>query len=100
MIENRGLSFRVKGHMDIAREVRKFILERFYIADPSTLSDDLSLLEHGVIDSTGVLEVIAFIESRFGVAVQDDEMLPDNLDSVARIAAFVGRKLSATSAAP
>ena len=51
-----------------------------------------SLLDHGVIDSTGVLEVIAFIERRFEIRVDDEEILPENLDSVARISAYVQRK--------
>ena len=61
-------------------------------ADPKTLEDDTSLLEHGIIDSTGVLEVIMFVETAFGVTVEDAEMLPENLDSIERIAAFVERK--------
>ncbi len=78
--------------MDIKDEVRQFIVKHFYVANPASISDDVSLLENGVIDSTGVLEVIGFLEATFGVHVDDDEMLPDNLDSIARIAAYVARK--------
>lgn len=85
--------------MDIKNEVRQFIVKHFYVANPGSLSDELSLLENGIIDSTGVLEVISFIEATFGVAVEDDEMLPDNLDSIARIAAFVARKQAASQIA-
>ena len=73
-------------------KIRDYIVKNFYVADVSALSDHASLLEQGIIDSTGVLEVIAFLERTFGLRVEDNEMLPDNLDSVERIAAFVKRK--------
>lgn len=78
--------------MDVTARIRDYIVKNFYVADVSALSDQASLLEQGIIDSTGVLEVIAFLERTFGVRVEDSEMLPDNLDSVERIAAFVKRK--------
>ncbi len=78
--------------MDIRDQVRTFISGTFYVADPALLPDDASLLERGVVDSTGVLEVIAFIERTFGVTVTNTEMRPDNLDSIAKISAFVARK--------
>jgi len=78
--------------MTTAERVRKFITENFYIADKASLSDDASLLDKGIIDSTGVLEVVAFLESDLGVSVDDAEILPENLDSIGRIAAYVERK--------
>lgn len=72
--------------------VRKFITENFYIADKSSLSDEASLLEKGIVDSTGVLEVVAFLESEFGITVDDAEILPENLDTIGRIAAYVDKK--------
>jgi acyl carrier protein len=75
-------------------EVRQFIVKNFYVADADSLPDGASLLERGVIDSTGVLEVIGFVEKTFGVRVEDEEMLPENLDSIERITAFVERKLA------
>lgn len=76
----------------IQEQIRKFITSNFYVADPSSLQDSDSLLDSGVIDSTGVLEIIAFIEEDFAMTVEDAEMLPENLDSIAHIAAFVSRK--------
>jgi acyl carrier protein len=73
-------------------KVRQFITSNFYVPDPTALADEASLLDQGIIDSTGVLELIGFLEDNFGVQVQDAEMVPENLDSVARIVAFVGRK--------
>lgn len=79
--------------MNIKEPVRSFLTSNFYVADPTSLEDGVSLLERGIIDSTGVLEVILFIEETFGVKVEDNEMLPDNLDSIERIADYVNRKL-------
>ena len=78
--------------MDAKSEIRKFIVDKFYVAPSAALTDEVSLLDEGIMDSTGVLEVIAFIEGRFGIHVDDEEMVPDNLDSIARITAFVARK--------
>ena len=78
--------------MKIKEQVRTFVTSNFYVADPSTLEDEASLLDRGIIDSTGVLEVIFFIEDKFGVKIEDNEMLPDNLDSIDRIANFIARK--------
>ena len=75
--------------MDIKEQVRSFITSNFYVADPETLENDASLLDKGIIDSTGVLEVILLIEETFGIKVEDSEMLPDNLDSIDRISNFV-----------
>lgn len=83
--------------MTITERVRSFITENFYVDDDAALSDDASLLEHGIVDSTGVLEVIAFIEDELEVTVEDAEMLPENLDSIANIATFVARKRQAAA---
>lgn len=78
------------------RRVRQYILENLMFSDdPSQLPDDVSLLDRGIIDSTGVLEVVMFIEESFGVKVHDGDLLPENFDSVARIADFVARLRSA-----
>jgi acyl carrier protein len=73
-------------------QVWQFITSNFYVADVAALSDDASLLDRGIIDSTGVLELIEFIESTFGIKVDDAEMIPENLDSVVRITTFIDRK--------
>ena len=76
----------------VREKVHAFVTSNFPVADPAALKDETSLLDTGVIDSTGVLEVISFIESEFGISVADDEMVPSNLESVANITAYVGRK--------
>ena len=85
--------------MALKQQIRDFVSSNFYVADPKSLEDRTSLLDQGIIDSTGVLEVIMFIESTFGVTVEDSEMLPENLDSIERIAAFVARKTALPIAA-
>jgi acyl carrier protein len=71
--------------------VRSFVTSNFYVAE-SGVSDESSLIGCGIVDSTGVLEVVTFLEQTFGVVIDDHEMLPENLDSIARITAFVERK--------
>ena len=78
--------------MNTKEQIRAFVTSNFYVVDPAELADDASLLDRGIIDSTGVLEVILFIEDTFGIKVEDNEMLPDNLDSIERITNFVARK--------
>jgi acyl carrier protein len=78
--------------MEQKEQVRAFITSNFYVADPSSLGDGTSLLDSGIVDSTGMLEVIYFIEETFGIKVDYTEMVPDNLDSIERIANFVARK--------
>lgn len=77
---------------DLKEKIRSFIISNFYVSDPASLQDDMSLLDAGIVDSTGVLEIITFIESEFGVTVEDAEMLPENLDAVNHIAAYVAKK--------
>ena len=81
--------------MELKEQIRKFIISNFYVADPATLSDEASLLDAGIVDSTGVLEIITLLESDLGITVEDAEMLPDNLDSVSRLVAFVQKKKKA-----
>ncbi len=80
---------------DIRAKIRQNILENYlFTDDPSALNDADSFLEKGIIDSTGILELIYFMEDEFGIKVQDEEMIPENLDSVDNIIAFVARKLN------
>lgn len=74
-------------------DVRQFVVENFLFGeDDPTLTNEDSLLDGGVIDSTGVLELVAFLEDRFQTAVADMELVPENLDSIRRIAQFIQRK--------
>jgi acyl carrier protein len=82
--------------MTIQQRVRQFIMENFYVSDPADLADDSLLVTSGIVDSTGMLELIAFVESEFDVRIGDAEMTPENLESIGRIAAFVARKRQGT----
>lgn len=82
--------------MSIHDTVRQFIRENFYIGNPDALADNASLLDHGIIDSTGILEVVAFLEKSFAIRVDDADMVPENLDTIAGIVAYVDRKQRAS----
>lgn len=79
----------------IAGEVRQFVVESFLFGKQETkLSDDDSFLESGVIDSTGILELVMFLEERYLFRVGDADLIPENLDSISRVARYVARKLA------
>ncbi len=79
--------------VDIKNKIKKYITHNFLIENSSTiLNDDDSFLEKGIIDSTGVIELISFIEKTFKINVEDEELLPDNLDSLNKIAIFINKK--------
>lgn len=80
---------------EIRDRLRAFISDVFFLTDPAKLTDDALLIEDGIVDSTGVLDIILFLESEFGITVEDDEAAPENLGSIALIAAFVQRKSTA-----
>jgi acyl carrier protein len=78
--------------------LRQFICDNFLFGlQRDSFSDDDSLLEKRIIDSTGVLELIAFLEETFGVKVQDDELLPENLDSINRLVRYIEKKSKAAA---
>ena len=77
-------------------EIRQFVVENFLFGqNDKQVSDTQSFLESGIIDSTGVLELIAFLESKYAISIADEELVPANLDSVERVARFVDGKLKA-----
>ena len=78
--------------MGVSARVRLFITSNFYVADSAKLTDEDSLLDGGIVDSTGILEVVSHIEAQFGIQVLYEEMLPENLDSIGKITRFVERK--------
>ena len=79
---------------DVVADVRGYIVERFLFGQGGdSISNTDSFLESGIVDSTGVLELVMFLEQRFGIKVNDDELVPDNLDSIDKVAGFIGRKL-------
>jgi acyl carrier protein len=80
---------------DLRAQLRHFIEDTFLLGAREPLTDDASFLEHHVLDSTGFLELIAFLEQTYSIKVADDEMVPENLDSLDSLVAFVARKRGA-----
>jgi acyl carrier protein len=79
--------------MDARITIRNYIVENFLFGDTEPLQDDaMSLLDNGIIDSTGVMELVAFLEQDFGLTIADEELVPENLDSVENLTNFVSRK--------
>ncbi len=74
--------------------VRRYIIDNFLFGDDSRLDEGTSFLDEGIIDSTGVLELIMLLEDSFGITVEDDELVPENLDSLLNIAGYLDRKLA------
>ena len=82
--------------MSLNREIKQFILKNYlFTEDEAVLSDEDSLMKKGIIDSTGILELIFHVEETYKVKVADEDMVPENLDSVTKIAQFIGRKRAA-----
>lgn len=80
--------------VQIEQDIREFVAARFLFGRQDELGDDLSLLGN-VIDSTGALELLVFLQEHFGISLGDEDMAPENFDSVQSIAAYVERKLKA-----
>ena len=80
--------------MSIADEVREYIKENFLFGNDQKIGDGESLLDAGVIDSTGAMELVSFIETKFEVEVSDRDLVPENLDSISAITGFITRKLA------
>ena len=79
--------------MSVENQVREYVATNFMFSDNGySLPDDASFLEEGVVDSTGVLELVMFVEETFGVSVEDQEIVPENFDSVSRLAAYIRQK--------
>ena len=80
--------------MDHLKTIRAFIVENFLYGEDGNLGEKTSFLENGIVDSTGILELIAFLEQTFGIRVEDDEVVPENLDSLANLGAYLEKKLA------
>ena len=77
---------------DIKTTIKQFIIDNFLFGDDSGLEDDTSFLEEGIIDSTGMLELITFLEEEFAMQLDDEELIPENLDSINNLLAFLSKK--------
>lgn len=80
---------------NLEKTVREFVIRNFIFDDDGSLQAETSFLDNGIIDSTGVLELIGFLEETYGLKIEDQEIIPENLDSVHNIVSFLERKLGA-----
>ena len=74
-------------------KIRAFVMENFLFGNDQGLNDDISFLDEGIIDSTGILELVSFLEEEFDISVEDEEVLPENLDSIKNVVAYLERKM-------
>jgi acyl carrier protein len=88
--------------MNYAKEIRDFIVKNFLFGDEGSLQDDASFMRSSIIDSTGILELVTFLETTYNIHMENEEMIPGNLDSVNNVARYLERKTGAkaTGAAP
>jgi len=78
---------------ELKEKIRNFIVENFLFGNDDGLLDDSSFLEEGIIDSTGILELVSFLEEEFGITVDDEDLIPENLDSINNVTNYLARKL-------
>uniref|UniRef100_C6E3Y5 Carrier domain-containing protein n=1 Tax=Geobacter sp. (strain M21) TaxID=443144 RepID=C6E3Y5_GEOSM len=79
--------------MSLQEDIRSFIVDNFLFGDAGALNNDSSFVKEGIVDSTGILQLVAFIQDQYRVVVEDEELIPENLDSVSKVAAFVENKM-------
>lgn len=85
--------------MDYYCKIREFIVQNFLFGDGKSLREDTSLMEEGIMDSTGILELLFFLEETFDISVEDEELVPENMDSLGNITRFINQKLGGSPTA-
>ena len=83
--------------MSNVAEVREFIVDNFLFGDDSDLSNDSLFFESGIVDSTGILEIVTFLEENFEISVADEELIPENFSSIETIDHYLKKKLNGKS---
>ena len=81
------------------QKIRAFVIENYLFGEGGKLGNDDSFMESGIIDSTGILELVRFLEATFGIKVADEELIPDNLDSINKVESFLHTKLTPSATA-
>lgn len=79
--------------IELKSDIRNFIVENFLYGNNDGFNDDISFMEKGLIDSTGILELVAFVEEKYGISVTDEELLPENFDSVNNLSRYILNKI-------
>ena len=78
---------------EIRAKIRGFVVENFLFGNEDGLKDDTSFLDEGIIDSTGILEMVSYLEEEFSISVDDEELVPENLNSINNVVAYLERKI-------
>jgi acyl carrier protein len=76
----------------VAQAIRDFITSNFLYEQKRTVANNDSFMEEGILDSTGVVQLVAFLEETYGITISDEELIPDNLDSISKVTSFVAHK--------
>ena len=83
--------------MDNNETLRNFVIENFLFGKSDSLNYDTDFFEKGIIDSTGILELVCFVEENWNIAVEDEELVPDNFSSIKKVGKFVEQKVAQVS---
>jgi len=86
--------------MTVLQEIRSYIVDNILFGDGDRLEEDVSFQASGILDSTGFLELITFVEEKFGIEIADSELVPENFDTLRKMSAFVEERLGPETAAP
>jgi len=78
---------------EVNEKIRAFVVDNFLFGNDDDLRNDSSFLDEGIIDSTGILELVSFLEEEYGITVEDEELIPENLDSIANVVAYLEKKM-------
>ncbi len=88
-----------QAEVHVTARIREFVVDTFLLGDDDGFDDDDSLIDGGIVDSTGVMELVSFLEATYGIAIEDRELVAANLDSITRLRAFVDGKVAAAAPA-
>lgn len=80
--------------MNYLESVRNFVVENFLFGEGDSLEEDTSFMENGIVDSTGILELVAFLEENYNIKIEDSELVPENLDNLQNVARFLEGKVA------
>lgn len=78
--------------MSLQDEIRSFVIDNFLFGEDTGLKEDSSFIKEGIVDSTGIMQLVSFIQERYRILVEDEELTPENLDSISKVSAYIERK--------
>ena len=85
--------------MELKEDIREFIVDTFLFGEDGGLREDSSFLEEGIVDSTGIMQLVSFLQDQYQITIEDEELIPDNLDSIRKVIAFIETKRGKTKPA-